>query len=344
MKQRQYLAYYVRLFLVQFLPNGKGLRENSILACRDALKLLLKFRSDHLKIGIGKAPCDRIDDSVVREFPDWLERERSCAPGTRSARLAALKTFFRYLGRGAPECLDNTRKISAIPLKKVPRKTVEYLDTDELKAILDSVDVSSLDGFRGKAPLLFMRNTGAGVQEVADVKLEDLRFDAASQVKPTGKGDKQRVCPLWRETIEAVEAYPAERNPKRENEEYLFLNAKGESITRFGIGYIVKKYTGKASEKQPSLKRKNVSPHTFRHTAAMHLPQSGNEPNPIRLRLGHASPNTTHMYIGIDMKLKREILSKTQPPNLKREEKKWRKPKVLEWLDGLLEGAELCEV
>ncbi len=341
---KQYLSYYIRLFLIQFLPNERGLRENSILAYRDALKLLLKFCSERLKIKIDEAPCEGIDDGVVRGFLDYLEQERGCMANTRNARLAALKTFFRYLGREAPECLNVTQKINAIPQKKVAHKTVDYLDTDELKAILDSVDVSSRNGSRDKALLLFMHNTGARVQEVADVKLEDLRLDKASQVKLTGKGDKQRVCPLWPETIEVIKAYLSERRPKYENEKYLFLNAKGESITRFGIRHIVKKYTDKAVSKQPSLKRKKVSPHTFRHTTAIHLLQSGNELNLIRLWLGHASLNTTHMYVEIDMKLKKEILSKTLPPDLKREEKKWQNPEILEWLDELLEGVKLCEV
>jgi site-specific recombinase XerD len=128
-----------------------------------------------------------------------------------------------------------------------------------------------------------MYNTGARVQEIADIRLNDLRLDAASQVKLTGKGKKERVIPLWEDTIEAIKTYMSERKTKQENEDHLFLNDKGESITRFGIRYIVKKYTDKAIGNQPSLKQKKVSPHTFRHTTAMHLLQAGNELNVVRL-------------------------------------------------------------
>jgi len=344
MKQNQYLSYYIRLFLIQFLSNERGLSENTILAYRDALKLLLKYCTDYLKIKIDKLLCDQIDDKIVRKFLDYLEQQRGCTASTRNARLAALKTFFYYLGQEVPECLDNSQRISAIPQKKTPHKMVDYLDPDELKAIIDSIDAASRNGIRDKALLLLMHNTGARVQEIVDIKLNDLRLDAASQIKLTTKGKKQRVCPLWEDTIEAVKAYISVRKPKQEGEDHLFLNDKGESITRFGIRYIIKKYTDKAIKEQPSLKQKKVSPHTFRHTTAMHLLQAGNELNVVRLWLGHSSLNTTHMYIEINMEMKKEILSKSQPPKLKQEVKKWQRPKILEWLDELYGRVELCAV
>jgi integrase/recombinase XerD len=337
MKQNQYLSYYIRLFLIQYLSNERGLSENTILAYRDALKLLLKYCADNLKIKIEKLPCDQIDDEIVRKFLDYLEQERGCTPNTRNARLAALKTFFYYLGYEVPQCLDNSRRISAIPQKKTAHKMIDYLDPDELNAIMDSIDTASRNGIRDKALLLLMYNTGARVQEIVDIKLNDLRLDAASQVKLTGKGKKQRVCPLWEETIEAVKACISVRKPKQQDDNHLFLNVRGESITRFGIRYIIKKYTDKAIKKQPSLKQKQVSPHTLRHTTAMHLLQAGNELNVVKLWLGHANLNTTHTYVEINMEMKKEILSKTQPPKLKQEVKKWKKPKILQWLD------ELCQ-
>ena len=344
MKQNQYLSYYIRLFLIQFLSSEKGLSENTILAYRDALKLLLQYCADNLKIKIDQLPCDQIDDEIVGNFLDYLEQQRGCTARTRNARLAALKTFFYYLGYEVPQCLENSQKINAIPQKKTAHKMIDYLDPDELKAIMDSIDAASRNGIRDQALLLLMHNTGARVQEIVDIKLHDLRLDAASQVKLTGKGKKQRVCPLWEETIEAVKAYISVRKPKQEAEDHLFLNDKGESITRFGIGYIIKKYTDKAIKEQPSLKQKKVSPHTFRHTTAMHLLQAGNEINVVRLWLGHASLNTTHMYVEINMEMKKEILSKVQPPKLKQEVKMWQRPKILEWLDELCKEVELCEV
>ena len=343
MKQILYLSHYIRLFLIQFLPNEKGVSENTILAYRDALKLLLKYCADYLNFKIDKLPCDQIGEEIIRNFLDHLEQNRRCCSKTRNARLAALKTFFYYLGREAPECLDNSRRIKAIPQKKTPHKTVEYLEPNELKAIIESINITTRNGSRDKALLILMHNTGARVQEVVDIKLNDLRFDAAMQVKLTGKGKKERVIPLWEDTVEAIKAYLLERKIKQDSDDHLFLNFKGESITRFGIRYIIKKYTNKAIEKQPSLKQKKVSPHTIRHTTAMHLLQAGNELNVVRLWLGHSQLNTTHMYIEINMKMKKEILSKMQPLQLKQQFKKWKRPKILEWLEELCKEVELCE-
>jgi site-specific recombinase XerD len=344
MKPKQYLAYYIRLFLIQYLSSQKGLSENTILSYKDALKLLLKYCAQYLGMKIDQLRCDQIDDQIVRKFLDYLEQHRGCTASTRNARLAALKTFFYYLGQQVPQCLDNSQRISAIPLKKIAHKMVDYLDPDELKAIMDRIDVAGRNGIRDQALLLLMYNTGARVQEIVDIKLNDLRLDAASQIKLTGKGKKQRVIPLWQDTIEAVNAYILVRKPKLEDDQHLFLNDKGESITRFGIRYIIKKYTDKAIKEQPSLKQKKVSPHTFRHTTAMHLLQAGNELNVVRLWLGHANLNTTHMYAEINMEMKKEILSKVQPPKLKQKVKKWQRPKILQWLDELCEQVELCEV
>ncbi len=344
MKPKLYLSHYIRLFLIQFLPNVRGLSENTILAYRDALKLLLQYCADNLKIKIDQLPCDQIDDEIMRKFLDHLEQHRGCTARTRNARLASLKTFFYYLGYEVPQCLENSQKINAIPQKKTAHKMIDYLDPDELKAIMDSIDAASRNGIRDQALLLLMHNTGARVQEIVDIKLNDLRLDAASQIKLTGKGKKQRVCPLWEDTIEAVKAYISVRKPKQQDDNHLFLNDRGESITRFGIRYIIKKYTDKAIKQKPSLKQKKVSPHTFRHTTAMHLLQAGNELNVVRLWLGHASLNTTHLYVEINMEMKKEILSKVQPPKLKKQVKMWQRPKILAWLDELCEEVELCEV
>ncbi len=344
MKATQYLSHYIRLFLVQHLAHERGLAENTILAYRDTLKLLLNYCENHLKVKIDKLSCDWIDDEVVRQFLDFLEHTRGCAPSTRNARLAALKTFFRYLGRMIPECLENSRRIDVVPQKKVPHKVVDYLEADEIGAIQDAVDETKINGFRDKAMILLMYNTGARAQEIVDLTLKDLRLDETGSIKLTGKGKKERSCPLWKETIEVLKTYLLERKPKQLQENRLFLNNRGEGLTRFGIRYIIAKYVDKAVKKKPSLKQKKIGPHTIRHTTAMHLLQGGNELNIVRLWLGHASLNTTHMYAEIDMEMKKKILSKTKPPKSIRERKKWKRPKILEWLDNLCKEEDLCEV
>ena len=340
----QPLVYYIRLFLTRYLCNERGLSENTLLAYKDTLKLFLRYLDSKRKCKIDHLACGAIDVDTIRTFLDYIEEERHCGANTRNARLAALKTFFYYLGSQCPECLDLSHRISLIRLKKTPHKCVAYLETDELKAILNSVDVQSRNGLRDKALLLFMYNTGARVQEIVDLEIDHIRFDAASQVTLTGKGKKQRCCPLWPDTLDAITNYIAARVPINKNEQHLFLNSNGVKITRFGIRYIVKSYTSKSINQSPSLKRKNVSPHTFRHTTAMHLLQAGNELNMVRLWLGHVSLNTTHMYIEIDMQMKREILQTTNPPRSRLKQRIWQQPKILQWLDQLSCGTGLCEV
>jgi site-specific recombinase XerD len=346
MNEKLFLSYYIRLFLTDFLAYERGLSENTILAYRDCLKLFLYYCDNELAIDIDKITCDIINDHKVTDFLNWLENKRNCSVKTRNARLAALKSFFHYLGRTVPECLDNTRKILLIPFKKTPHKTVDFLEEGELKAIIDGIDIESQNGYRDKALLLLMYNTGARVQEIVDLTIDDLRLDAAAQVKLTCKGKKQRICPLWEETIEAIKLYLDIRNTNGNTEIRLFLNSRCVPITRFGIRYIIRKYTKKASAAVKTLHQKNVSPHTIRHTTAMHLLQAGNELNMIRLWLGHASLNTTHMYIEIDMKMKKEILNKSHPPVLKEKKKIWKQPKILEWLNAYSQNSnkKLCEV
>jgi site-specific recombinase XerD len=143
-------------------------------------------------------------------------------------------------------------------LKRTEHKSLCYLENDELKAILDSVDVNSRNGLRDKALFIFLYNTGARVQETIDVKIEDLKLDAPGKVKLVGKGKKERACPLWPETIDAVKDYLKHREPDNPGENHVFLNTNGKSITRFGIRYIIKKYTENASQKCPSLNKKKV--------------------------------------------------------------------------------------
>jgi integrase/recombinase XerD len=338
------LTHYIRLFLTDYLPNERGLSDNTLLAYKDALKLLLRYLDTQLKRKIDQLDCQAINAQTIRTFLDYLEKQRHCSANTRNARLAALKSFFYFLGRQRPECLDISHQVSLIALKKTPHKSVDYLEAEELNAILDSVDVHSRNGLRDKALLLFMYNTGARAQEIADLKTEHVRFDAAAQVRLTGKGNKQRLCPLWPETLAALEDYLALRTSNNSDEPQMFLNDRGAKITRFGIRYIVRAYTVKSIPQCPALEKKTVSPHTFRHTTAMHLLQAGNELNMVRLWLGHASLNTTHMYIEINMQMKREILNTTKPPTLKSKQNSWQQPKILQWLDELCRGSTLCEV
>jgi len=177
---------------------------------------------------------------------------------------------------------------------------------------------------------------------VVDLDVDDVRLDAPYQVKLTGKGRKERVCPLWPETVAALQDYLEHREPGIAHNPSVFLNANGQPITRFGIRYIVRHYAAEAEEACPSLTSKKITPHSVRHTTAMHLLQSGNDLSVIKDWMGHADVNTTHAYVEIDMKMKRKALEASQPPETKtprRKGAKWLNVGILQWLDELSKSA-----
>ena len=216
-----------------------------------------------------------------------------------------------------------------------------YLEENETKAVLDAADGATRAGIRDQALLLMLYNTGARASEIANLKLSDLRLDDVPQVRLCGKGRKERSCPLWPETAEALRAYLQERTPRDPRCEQVFLNARGSPLTRFGIRHILHKRVVQAQAKCPSLANKRVSPHTLRHTTAMHLLRSGNEVNMVSYWLGHADINTTHVYVEIDMEMKRRMLEKAPSPAVNRAVP-WRQPGILEWLDRVTKAPALC--
>lgn len=332
------VADYIRPFFYQYLAGIKGVSSNTIISYRDTLKLFLRFGAHWLKKPVDRLNIEDLDVKMVLAFLNHVENGIGNAINTRNARLAGIRTFFGFVGEEEPALLDSCRKIRSIPVKRAKHKTVEYLDAHEMQAVFDAVDTESRTGVRDKALLFTLYNTGARVQEIVDLCIGDLRLNPPGQVRLLGKGRKQRACPLWPETMDALKDYLQNRHPKNRNIERVFLNAHGTSITRFGIAYIITKYAQKASVRCPTLNKKIVGPHTFRHSTAMHLIQAGNDINMVKLWLGHADINTTHIYVEIDMEMKQKILNTSQPPRCHKNNTKgpkWREPDILKWLDEL---------
>jgi len=337
------LANYMKRFFSHYLPVQKGLAVNTMHAYRDAIKLLLCYTADTLGRSVDRLVVQDITEKVVIAFLDHVEQERRCSPRTRNARLAAIRSLFAFIAREEPVLLQQCQRIRAIPLKRTQHQTVDYLEEKEMQAILDAVDINSRTGIRDMALLLLLYNTGARVSEIVGIKIADLRLVGAGQVHLLGKGKKHRACPLWPETVTALQAYLEKRSPKEPGIEYLFLNANGAPITRFGIRYITSKYGDAAQDQCPSIKTKTVNPHTIRHTTAMHLLRSGNDVNMVSYWLGHADINTTHIYLEIDMEMKRKMLEKTDAPTIKKKGL-WHQPDILQWLNSLAKTPELCVV
>jgi site-specific recombinase XerD len=330
---KRYFSYY--------LPIQKGLAVNTILAYRDAIKLLLCYAADTL----GKTPdelaVEDTNEPLVLSFLDHVEQGRCCSARTRNSRLTAVRSLFAFIAREEPALLEQCQQIRTIPLKRTDHRQVPYLEENEMQAVLDAVDVNSRTGIRDRALLLLLYNTGARVSEIVDLRLPDLLLTSSTaQVRLMGKGRKERSCPLWPETVTAVEALLKLREPKEKNAEQVFLNANGIPITRFGIRYVTRKYGFKAQTQQPSI-TKTVNPHVIRHTTAMHLLRAGNEINMISYWLGHAHVDTTHIYTEIDMETKRKMIEKAGAPEVSKAST-WRKPGVLKWLDKLTKESVLC--
>ncbi len=342
MNTNHLIAPLIQAFFLDFLVAQRGLSPNTISAYRDCIKLFLKFAVGRLEKPVDKLTVEDCQDKLIVAFLDDLERSRGNSTRTRNVRLAALHSLFRYVAGQQPEAMARCQQVCTVPVKRTSHKTIEYLEHNEIRAVMKSIDQTSCNALRDYALLLFLYNTGARAQEVVDLKIDKLRFETPYQVKLLGKGRKERACPIWPETVDALQNYIVHRQLPATECPSVFLNANGKPITRFGMRYIIRQYAVKAGESCPSIKSKKVSPHTVRHTTAMHLLQAGNDLNVIKDWMGHADLNTTHGYVEIDMKMKRKALETCQPPKASASPKcrsKWLKPGILKWLDDLSKGA-----
>jgi len=305
-------ARLVQEFFEQHLVIERNASRNTVLAYRDALKLFLAHASRVLKQSADRLDYSALDDRIVRSFLDWLQRERGCGPRTRNHRLAALNAFARYVASVAPEHLDRSRRIRELRPARFEHREVEYLVEDEVVQLLNA----SRTDLRERALLLLLYNTGARVQEVVDLDVVDFHDDALPFVRLLGKGRKERTCPLWARTAEALRVWLGEREPVRRNEP-LFVNARGARLSRAGIAYLLRRAV-RAAKLSPRFAAR-VSPHVIRHTTAMHLLKSGVDITTIAAWLGHAQLNTTHGYVAIDLRMKQTAIAATNTlPELRR--------------------------
>lgn len=337
------IAPLLKRFFSHYLPVHRGLTENTVKAYRDAIKLLLCYAADTLSQSVDTLTVELIGEKTVLGFLATVEQDRGCSPRTRNARLAAIRSLFAFIAREEPGLVLHCQQIRTIPLKRTEHKMVESLEEKEMQSVFDAVDINSRTGTRDQALLLFLYNTGARVSEVVNMELSDLRLADSAQVVLHGKGNKDRSCPLWPETVAALEAYIKDRRPKNVDSKQVFLNANGDPITRFGIRHVTRKYGGRAHAQQPSMGARPLNPHRIRHTTAMHLLRAGNDINMVSYWLGHADLNTTHVYVEIDMETKRKMLEKTSAPKTGNEVS-WHCPNVLKWLNQIAKRPELCVV
>jgi len=282
----------------------------TIASYRDAMKLLLRYASEKKGKQPSRLSLEDIGRETILGFLDYLEAERGNCIRTRNARLAAIRSFFQHVAYLDPASLGTVQRVLGIQSKKVAKKSVEYLTKEELDLLLTAPERGTPRGRRDYVLLLFLSQTGARVSEAVGVNARDIRFDRPCQVLLHGKGDKDRVVPLEKALVENLRTFCAESGVDIKADVPVFRNARGQRMTRFGVIYILKKAIEKIALLNPEIARRSISPHTLRHTNAMHLLHSGVDQVTIRDWLGHSELETTDHYTVINMDMKFRALEK----------------------------------
>lgn len=327
-------SYLVSTFFTSHLSAELGLSPNTVASYSDCMKLLVRYACQRLGSKPETIDLRSIKGELILDFLAALEKERGNRPATRNQRLAAIKTFFHFLSRNVPELMHQNERIQAIKLKKTDHRPPPSLSVEEVAAILAGPDPETLLGARDQALLQLLYNTGARVQELADIRVADLHVELPATVSVTGKGRKRRVIPLWQETVQLLSRYLEFRKQAGIESEHLFLNTQGEPMTRFGIGRRVALHAKAAVARCCTLKARKISPHTFRHTTALHLIEADNDITIVKDWLGHADIKTTSQYVEVSVERKRKALEKLPPPDggLPPESPQWKQPALMEFL------------
>jgi integrase/recombinase XerD len=304
-------AGLVEGFFMERLMAQRRASPQTISSYRDAFRLLFTFAQERL----GKTPSELrlqdLDASFVSEFLEHLERDRHNTVRSRNARLAAIHSFFRYAALQHPEHSALIQRVVAMPSKRYEHPEIAFLTRPEMEALLAAPDQSTWSGRRDHALLLVAMQTGLRVSELISLRCEDVALDAGPHVHCRGKGRKERCTPLRKEAAAVLRSWLRER--KAEPEAPLFPNARGGPLSRDGVEYGLRRHVTTAAKRCPSLKKKRVSPHVLRHSAAMELLQAGIDRAVIALWLGHETLNTVQEYFHANLKLKEDALAKTAP-------------------------------
>lgn len=306
------LPQLTQRFFCDYLERQRDCSQQTIHSYRDAIRLLLQFLAAKLNRSPEELRLADLDADNILRFLDHLQGKRRNSARTRNQRLAAIRCFLRYVGQHVPEALAATQRSMAIPRKKHQRRLIGYLTQEEIDAILGALDDSNWSGRRDRVLFVTMYNTGARVSEIAAAKVQDFLDRRPASLRLHGKGRKERLVPLWRETASQIRAWI--RQNRLPADSPLFPNRDGDFLTRSGIEKRLAEAVRKARAQTSQLKGKKVTPHVLRHSTAMHLLQSGVDVTVIALWLGHESTSTTHLYVTSDMKMKEEALGKLQPP------------------------------
>jgi integrase/recombinase XerD len=306
------LAPILQGFFTDRLARQKKASPNTVAAYRDTCKLLLAFAQEKAGKPPSRLSLADLNAALIGEFLQHLEDKRGNGSATRNARLAAIHSLFRYAALQAPEHAAVISQVLAIPPRRRERAIVSYLTPEETDTLLATPDRETWHGRRDHALLLLAVQTGLRVSELTGLTRQDAHLGAGPHVRCHGKGRKDRATPLTSQTVKVLRTWLAELTPGPDTP--LFPTQAGGQLSRDAVERLVGKHASAAADNCPSIKEKNVTPHTLRHTAAMSLLQGGADTSVIALWLGHEDPDTTQVYLHADMTIKEQALARVQQP------------------------------
>ena len=302
-------------YFLERLMRQQQASSHTIASHRDTFRLLIAYAQTQLHLAPSELNIEDLDAAFIVAFLVHLEKERGNSPRSRNTRLAAIRSFYRYVALNGPSLSDIAQRVLMIPNKRYERKQVNFLTQEEADALLSAPDQDAWVGRRDRVLLLVALQTGLRVSELTSLCWDSIILGNGAHIKCTGKGRKERCTPLRNETVAALKSWALECQSKSSGP--VFPSARGGHLSRDGIEYLVTKHTKTASHRCKTLKKKNISPHVLRHTTAMELLQHGIDRSVIALWLGHESVNTTDVYLHADLKMKERALAKTTSPDLK---------------------------
>jgi len=283
---------------------------------------------------VADLQLEDLAEADVLSFLNYIERERHSTTITRNCRLAALRSFFSFVAEHEPLAAKQCAEVLHIPFKRAARRAMVYLDSAEVASILSQPERSSREGQRDHALLSLLYNTGSRIQEALDLRPQDLYLKSPAHVRLMGKGQKERISPIWPETAELLTSLIERNNVSPDAR--LFINRYGTPLSASGFRFRLHQYVRSATAKQPTLSQKRITPHVFRHTTAVHLVAAGVDVTVIRSWLGHAHLDTTNHYAQANLETKRKALEQVDPSLRSSKPPRWKRDAdLLAWLDSL---------
>ena len=306
------LAPSLASFLREHLPRERNASPHTVASYAHAFSLLLRYAANRL----GRRPTDLtiedLDPDLILGFLSYVEQDRGNTARSRNARFAAIRSFFRYLEYKVPACLEQALRVRSLPMKKTDTALIDYLTRDEMNALLAAPDPTTVAGLRDRAMLHLTYAAGLRVSELLALQMDDFSDRSLSTVRVLGKGRRERVLPLWKETQTVLRAWTAVRPSVQVLE--LFVNREGQPLSRDGFAHRLAVHVATAERKRPTLVEKRVTPHVLRHSCAMHTLEATGDIRKVSLWLGHASLQSTEAYLRVDPAEKLAILASNAAP------------------------------